>query len=248
MGSSGLLLVGVVLLWVFGAMPHWVRRSEALALEHAAADPAAQRTVTARRRAGRGLDGARADDPVGAGAATSSSGILGRPRRDDGPQRAGATAPRRDARLDVSPGGSPQERRDDRRAEPDDQRSTSPRREPAARRPAPRPARRVRRGAPAVPAVVSVASVAGLALLAVRGASTPTVVLAALALAVLAVGVLLVRARRAAVRRRALARRRAAARPWLAASTRSAAPGRRPAARRLDPDEQRTDRRHAVGA
>lgn len=211
MGSSGLLLVGVVALWLFGAMPHWVRRSEALAAEHVASAPTAQRTVPARRRA-------EATD------ATTSGGILGRPRRDDGPRRAGAvTAPAHGqvgtARVETV------------RAE-----VRAPQRVRLQRR----PRRRAR-----TPLVLLAAVVAVPALLAVGGASVTTVVLGALALAVLGVAVLRVRTRRAAVRRRAQSRRRAA-RPWLVSSSSPAA--RRPTVRRSDADEDSSDRRHAVGA
>ena len=247
MGSSGLLLVGVVLLWVFGAMPHWVRRSEALAVEHAASDPAAQRTV--RRRP----DGAGAGGRAEREAATSSGGILGRPRRDDEPRPAGATAAGRGARPDASP---PQQR-EDGRAGLDHRRPTSlPGRRVAGRPVAGRVPRerRARRGARralavlallALLAVLAAAPVAVPALLAASGASGPAVVLVALALVALTAGVLRVRARRAAVRRRALARRRAA-RPWLVPSS-APATSRRPAARVRHAGDA-ADRRHAMGA
>ena len=213
MGSSGLLLVGVVMLWMFGAMPHWVRRSEALAAEHAASDPAAQRTV--QRRSDGAEAGGRAERVAG-----TSSGILGRPRRDDGPRTAGAT---------VAGRGAP-------RGE------AHPTSRPAPRR---RPARRGARRALAVLALLVAASVAVPALLAASGAGAPTVVLVALTLVALAAGVLYVRARRAAVRRRALARRRAA-RPWLVPSS-VPATSRRPAAPVRHAGDA-ADRRHAVGA
>lgn len=216
MGSSGLLLVGVVALWLFGAMPHWVRRSEALAAEHVANEPLAQRTVPARRRA-------EVDDLSDA----TSGGILGRPRRDDGPRRAGAVTAPPPKRVETV----------------EAPRVEAPRVE-AAR--APQRVRRQRRASrPLIPLVLLVALFAVPTLLAVGGASLTAVALSTLTLVVLGVFVLRVRARRAAVRRRALARRHAA-RPWLVSSSGRAV--QRPAARRPVADEGSSERRHAVGA
>lgn len=224
MGSSGLLLVGVVALWLFGAMPHWVRRSEALAAEHVASDPVAQRTVPVRRRA----------DAADFTGATTSGGILGRPRRDDGPRRAAAGTVRTVERPQASPNRPREALRETRAVQ------SGP---PVSRTPLAARQRRPRRTL--VPLALVAALVAVPVLLAAGGASVTTVALTALALAVLGVAVLRVRARRAAVRRRALARRRAA-RPWLVSSSGPAV--HRPAVRRSGADEASADRRHAVGA
>ncbi|CAA9389993.1 MAG: hypothetical protein AVDCRST_MAG35-353, partial [uncultured Quadrisphaera sp.] len=80
MGGSGLLLLGVVLLWAFGAVPYWVRRREQLCEAHAEETPVDELHLLEPRRAVAGDRGA------------SSGGLLAR-------REHGAAAPRREARA-----------------------------------------------------------------------------------------------------------------------------------------------------
>ncbi len=77
MGGSGLLVVGVVLLWLFGAMPHWVRRREELAHSSELVEADSRELVLA------GRSGSRASAVGG-----SSDGLLGRPRPVTSPVQA----------------------------------------------------------------------------------------------------------------------------------------------------------------
>jgi len=81
MGSSGLLLVGIVLLWAFGAVPHWVQRRERLASAWAAEATEEELRLLERR------------SEVTAGASASSAGLLPRTARRAAPVPAARTAP-----------------------------------------------------------------------------------------------------------------------------------------------------------
>ncbi len=229
--------MGVVLLWLFGAMPHWLRRREELAHEHEMVAAESRELVLAGRVSLRAS---------GEGAGTSSAGLLKRSTPVAGLVDAPAPAP-----VTAAAGGG--------RAQgkaPDPHPASARRRGPSHARPVARTAAR-RRG-PALPVRAALLALgcalvaAPSALLLLGGSSVVAAGTVGLVSVTVALVALRLRARRRALARTAVLRRAGVRRPLTllegqvderASVSRAAAPqGRRPQQRAGEP------RRQAVGA
>ncbi len=230
-------MLGVVLLWLFGAMPHWLRRREELAHEHELVAAEGRELVLAGRVSLRGS---------GEGAGSSSAGLLKRSS-----PVAASTSPSTATPLTAAAGGD--------RAQgkaPDPHPASARRRAPSHARPAARPAARRRGPAPLVRVAVLAVGCALVAtpsaLLLLAGASALPAGIVGLASVTVALVALRLRARRRAVARTAVLRRAGVRRPLtlLEGQGEERANAPRAAGQQGRGPQQRTSepRRQAVGA
>ncbi len=214
-------MLGVVLLWLFGAMPHWVRRREELAHGCELVETDARELVLSARSTARS-----------AGSGPSSAGLLGRPRTAALPMTATAGGGRAQGKA------------------PEPHPAVAPRRAPAAVRGGAVAVGRRRRPSPALRAAVLVLGCALVVtpsvLLLSSGAPVVTAALAGVASVVVALVTLRLRARRRAVARTAVLRRVGAGRPLSLVEARR--PERDAAGTSRRPQQQGVERRQAVGA